>query len=426
MNIVHLNTHDASGGAARAASRLHLGLLQAGHDSRMVVAHASRQSDRVAAVVSNAPLARTLAHRLVSGASRRLSLQNVVPWPRAVLGHPFVRSAGIVNLHNIHGDYLPVTLLASLSRRRLVVWTLHDMWPLTGHCSYSLDCERWRTGCGACPRLEVDVPLRRDTTALHWRLKRWAYRGADLTVVAPSRWLADVARRSPLLGCFPVRHIPYGLDTDVFRPLDKAMARTLLGLPIGPPLALFVADNAADPRKGARSFVEALDRLPDDLRDEMGVILLGQNTGAVASMARVRWWDLGTVSDDRLLAAVYSAADVSVCPTLADNLPNTVLESMACGTPVVAFDAGGVADLVRPMETGCLAPAQDAGALAHGLEALLTDSSLRARLGEGCRAVARREYDLSVQAERYGALYRELAAARRSVRQEAGARAVTS
>ena len=426
MKIVHLNTHDVSGGAARAAHRLHTGLRNAGHDSRMVVAHAARQSDAVASVVSGAPLATMMAQRFVSAAGRRLSLQNVIPWPRTVVGHPWVRAADIVHMHNIHGNYLPLTHLASLSKQRPVIWTLHDMWPLTGHCSFAFDCARWETGCGACPQIEAEVRLRRDTTALHWRLKRWAYGQSDLTVVAPSRWLAEIARRSPLLGRFPVRQIPYGLDTGVFRPLERAMARDLLGLPRDRMLTLFAADDAADPRKGSGYFVQALMRMPERLREEMGVVLLGQNTSSIALPAGVASWDLATINDDRLLAAAFSAADLFVCPTLADNLPNTVLESVACGTPVVAFDSGGVSDIVRPMETGYLAPSRDAEALAHGLELLLTDTALRSRIGERCRAVATQEYSLPVQVERYLDLYGELVAASQAVREEAPAEAMAS
>ncbi len=376
------------------------------------MAQAASKSQDVAGFLTSAPLGRIVAHRLAAGFSDRLSLQNALPWPRGVLVHPFVRTADVINLHNIHGHVLPLPLIPALARRHPVVWTLHDMWPLTGHCAYNFDCPRWETGCGACPDLRSAIPLRRDTTAYHWALKRRTYRRVALTFVAPSRWLADVARRSPLLEGCAVRHIPYGLETHVFRPMDRGEARRLLGLPAGRRLALLAADSVAEPRKGAAKAVEALRRLPEALRGQTDLVSVGQNSAQLSPAPGMARHDLGVVADDRLLAAVYAACDLYVCPTLADNLPNTILESMACGTPVAAFETGGVADLVRPVETGLLAPAGDSAALAQAVRRLLEDDALRARMARRCRETVLAEYALEVQARRYAALYAELLEAR--------------
>ena len=404
MKITHISTSDIKGGAARAAHRLHLGLRAEGQTSRMLVGYKDSSDPEIASVLTSAPLARTIMHRVVYGLGERLSLQNVAPWPRTYLHHPFVRDADVVNLHHIHGNAFPYTILPALTKDRPAVWTLHDMWALTGHCSYTYDCERWQTGCGKCPRLDEPVALRRDTTAFHWRLKNRTYGNSHLRIVTPSRWLTDAARKSPLLGRFDVRHIPYGVDTEVFRPLPKPLARQFLGLPTDKPLVLFAADNIAEKRKGVDAFRQAIDRLSQGAAE---IVTFGQNSGQV-QVRGVKTWDLGVINDDRLIAAAYAASDVFVSTSLADNLPNTILESLACGTPIAAFDAGGVGDMVRHMETGFLARSHDIADLAQGLIQLLSNSELCQRLSARAREVAVGEYSQDLQATRYMELYEEL------------------
>jgi glycosyltransferase involved in cell wall biosynthesis len=254
------------------------------------------------------------------------------------------------------------------------------MWPFTGHVAYSYECERWRHGCGSCPYLHEYPGLPRDTTALLWKIKDAVYRRSRLTLVAPSSWLERLAGESPLLGRFAIRRIPNGVDLDEFRP-DPAARSTE-----GAPVILFSAPDLADRRKGRALLDRALALVEADYRL---VVHGGRNEG---------------------VARQYAAADLFVLPTLADNLPNAVIESMACGTPVVSFDVGGVGDAVRHLQTGWLAPAGDVAALAEGIRAVLGDQPLRERLGRQAREVAEREYAADLEARRFAELYEELLA----------------
>ncbi|MEX2642691.1 MAG: glycosyltransferase [Acetobacterales bacterium] len=404
LSVVHFSTAQNDGGSGRAAWRVHRGLKDLGHESRMLVGIATQQ-DLDVDTVHGGGLGK-LKDRAAEEMTRRLSLQHLYyPSRRRVMNHPWVRGADIVQLYNTHGGYFSHRWLPALSRGAPVVWRLSDMWPLTGHCAYPGDCGRWRTGCGACPDLVTYPPLRHDTTALLWRIKRRAYRNTDLTVVAPSTWLENIARESPLFEGCAVHRIPNGLDLDVFRPVDKAAARMVLGLEPDHRVVAFAAQVLDDnPRKGGHLLVEALARCDVGERPPV-LLLLGSDGGKLRSQVPWPVRSLGYVRDDRLLAAAYAAADVVATPSLAENLSNALLEAMACGTPPLAFDAGGTRDAVRHMENGWLSPAGDAGGLAAGLQALLDDPALRRRLGEGARRTAEAEYGVELQARRFADLY---------------------
>jgi glycosyltransferase involved in cell wall biosynthesis len=333
-----------------------------------------------------------------------LNLQYVFyPSSFAVARDPWFRAADVVQLHNLHGSYFAFTALPALSRRRRLVWLLHDQWAMTGHVAYSFDCERWRTGCGSCPYLAEYPRLGRDTTALLWRLKRSTYARSRLTLVVPSLWLLELVQGSPLLERFPVRHIPNGIDTTVFAPGSAVAARRRLGLPPDRQIVFFAAADLEERRKGLDLLVAALGRL-----DTKPLLMLA---GRGRTPARVQTHSLGDVSDETVLADAYRAADVFALPTLAEVLGRTAQESIACGTPCVAFDRGGATEVVRHLETGYQAAFKDVEAFAEGLRTLLGDDELRDRLSERCRRVAVEEYGLDLQVSRYTELYETMLAA---------------
>ena len=408
MNVLHINSADNIGGAARAAYRLHTGLQQLGVVSRMLVKEKATSDPDVQLLQSSGPFIK-LVDRAARVATGLLSLQYLFypssfGLPRSAWG----READLTNLHNTHGGCFSHTGLPWLSRERPVVWTLHDMWSMTGHCAYSYDCQRWQTGCGSCPRLSDYPSLQWDTTALLWKIKNWVYNRSRLTIVTPSRWLASLASSSPLLSRFPVHCIPNGLDTKVFRPMAREAARDVLNIARKGRIILFSAHSLADPRKGGDLLKAALDRLARTDLSDVSLLVGGQDAEEWQAPACFDVVSLGAVSDDQLLSACYAAADLFVLPTLADNLPNGPLEAMACGTPSVSFRVGGVSDAVRHLETGYLAPAGDVEGLAHGIRLLLTDDDLRLKLGHRSRQVAEAEYTMELQAKRYLALYQSL------------------
>jgi glycosyltransferase involved in cell wall biosynthesis len=379
LNVLHISESDGGGGAGVAAFRMHEGLRALGHRSRMLVGRRLTGSPEVRSI-KRGPAWRA-ADRLTGALADALSLQYVFyPSSFAVAGDPWFRGADVVQLHNTHGSYFSHSALPSLSRRKPVVWFLHDQWAFTGHVAYSYDCDRWRHGCGSCPYPAEYPALRRDTTAALWRWKRRVYARSRLSVVAPSRWLAGLASASPLLGRFPAHVVPNGVDLEVFRPGDRRALRSGLGLDPDRPVVLWVSADRNDARKGAD--------LVSALAGEAQLLTMG-----------------GEVRSEAEAARRYAAADVLLLPSRLDNLPNTAVESIACGTPVAAFDVGGVPEVVRPGETGALAPLGDVAGLAEAVRRLVGDDELRLR----ARAVAEAEYSLELQARRLAELYEDVA-----------------
>ena len=426
MKITHLSTNDRMGGAAIAAYRLHNGLVRSGIASTMQVRTKVGDDPTVLALREkpDGRMAR-FAYRRRRSALRRQRNRALADAPPTldfftddrVAGrtplYETMTGADVVNLHWVAGLVDITRFFASLPTAMPLVWTLHDMNPFTCGCHYSLGCDGFLRACRA------DMPPGgtngRDLSVDILARKRAAYStlARETThIVAPSHWLADEARRSTLFGSFEVSVIPNALDTEFFFPRDKAAARELLGLPATGRIVLFVADAVDRYRKGFDLLCGALDRL----QPEAGVIPVGIGAGRPASRP-ANYVSLGCFDNERMTALAYCAADVFVLPTRADNLPNVILEAMACGTPAVAFDVGGVPDMVRPGETGLLAPPEDVGALARALNTLLSDDELRARLAYNCREVAIKEYALDVQARRYVALYEELIEASARIRQ---------
>lgn len=396
LNVLHISESDAAGGAGHAAYKLHRGLNGQGHRSAMLVGRKLTADADVRRLKRN--VGWRAADRVCGALTEPLSLQYVFyPSSFGVATDRWFRDAHVVQLHNLHGSYFSFTALPLLSRRRPTVWLLHDQWALTGHVAYSLDCERWRTGCGSCPYLREYPRLRRDTTALLWRLKRAVYARSRLTLVAPSQWLLDLVHASPLLRRFRAVRIPNGVDTTVFQPGDRLEARRRLELPLDRRIVFFAASDLHDRRKGLHLLREALRTM-----DDPPLLVLAGN-GEVPPAVETR--SLGPITDEQVLADAYRAADAFAVPTLADVLTQTAPESLACGTPCISFDQGGVTEVVRHLETGYQAAFGDVASLRHGLETLLGDDALLERLSRRCREVAEQEYSVELQVRRYVELY---------------------
>ena len=292
-----------------------------------------------------------------------------------------------------------------ISRKLPIVWTLHDMNPFTGGCHYSGDCGKFRASCGACPELLSAV--QDDFSSQSWRRKAQAIShrdGCGIQIVTPSRWLAEQARTSSLFGKMPMEVIPYGLDTETFRPRDRKAAREKFGIDTALRVALFVAEWAAEKRKGLELFLEAVRRMNKSA--EFCLVAIGR--GLPKQLDGVRSVSIEYVRDEMTMSMVYSLADVFVIPSLQDNLPNTSLEALACGVPTVAFSVGGLVDVVRPGKTGALVSPGDVRGLGDAVASLLSKDDERSTMAVECRRVAVEEYALEVQARRYAALYESM------------------
>jgi glycosyltransferase involved in cell wall biosynthesis len=407
MKILMLNTFDEIGGAARAACRLLHGVRDLGIDAQLLV---QSRTGNAPGTLCHPGRVRQLARRLkmVLGTlpvrmSPQAPLNNFTPalLPDHLVPEIAAVNPDIIHLHWMGAGFLRVETLAKLNRP--LVWTLHDSWAFSGGCHVPFECSRYQQSCGACPVL--GSTREQDLSRRVWARKAEAWRKLDLTLVAPSRWLADCARSSALFRDTRVEVIPNGLDTGLFRPRGRAAARKLLGLPQDRKIILFGAIRAADdPNKGLHLLLPALRSLGAPATDHMALVFSSFDKTVVpdAGMPVVA---LGRIEDDEKLAAVYSAADVFVAPSIQEAFCQTATEAMACGTPVVAFRATGLLDVVEHQKTGYLAKPYDIVDLAHGIAWVIEDAERHAALATQapCRAAA--EFSLDQVAQRYTRLY---------------------
>ena len=402
MRVLQINQSDVTGGAAIAAYRLHQGLLRQGIGSKLLVGHVT-QTDALVAPTPPQPLRKKLKNL-----EEWLGLRYITYWStQAIAQHPFYQEADVLHFHNLHGGYFNYLFLPYLTRNKPAVYTLHDMWGFTGHCSYSFDCNRWQKGCGSCPYLDIYPSVQRDGTAIEWQLKNWVYYHAHLTIVTPSRWLMNQAQMS-MLSHLEIRHIANGIDLETYRPLEQEWCRYFLGIRDKKYVLLTSSINFHDPRKGSHLLIQALNRLPPALKQETLLLAMGAAGDVLEAEVDMEVYALVYIHLDRLKAGIFAAADVFVLPTRADNLPLVLQEALACGTPSVAFAVGGVPELVRPGLTGALAEPENPQDLAQKIEQLLVDRETRQTMSQHCRAIAVQEYDLVQQAQRYGELYRQV------------------
>lgn len=409
MNILFVNTNDIEGGAARAACRLYRGVQAAGDSARMLVLKKTSDDFNVLTPPGRlGALMPRIHHRVENAALRRYPRrQPGVTWSVNAFPYPMqqviaAQRADIIHLHWIGAGFIPITTLARIGKP--IVWTLHDEWAYTGGCHYTDGCTRFTSECGRCPQLRSDDE--NDLSRATWTRKSTNWRGLPLTIVAPSRWISEQAKQSSLFANHRIEIIPNGIDTSVFKPADRRLARTLLNLPTDKKLILFAGMSpSADRRKGLHLLQPALQRLADRWREDAELLILGASTPVTPPDFGIPCHFLGRLHDDVSLALVYAAANVFAAPSLQDNLPNTVMEAAACGTLSVAFRIGGLPDLIDHQQTGYLAQPFDVDDLAHGIEWALTQA-------DEPSAAARRKvettFDLLTVAVQYQSLYNDI------------------
>ena len=418
MRTLLLSTHDISGGAARAAYRLHKGLISKGVDSRMLV-HFKESDDPTVTgpegrLYRRYPALRQMLDNLPVLFYKRRETEIFSPslLPEKLYRRAEAMEPDILNLHWVQAGLLSVEGIGRL--KAPVVWTLHDMWAFTGGCHYDNSCGRYMEACGSCPQLKSGKE--RDLSRRVWERKKRAWQGGeggeglDLTIVTPSRWLSDCARKSSLFKDRRVEVIPNCVDTALYSPLDKKRAREALNLPVDRRLILFGAMEASSVRrKGFHLLQTSLRALSDmGFRDKAELVVFGASTPEDPPDFGLKANYVGRIDDDRRLSALYSASDVFVLPSLQDNLPNTVMEAFACGTPVAAFSVGGVSDMVEHRVNGYLARPLDPSDLAEGMAWILSGEERAASLGRNARGKALQEYTLKTGAERYLWLYEDV------------------
>ncbi len=414
MKVLLLNTHDINGGAARAAYRLHQGLQNIGVDSQMLVQ--SRLSNDSTITGPKTRLKESIAHNRIAidalplkfYGNRDKSTFSLQWLPEKTTLDIAKVNPDLINLHWINEAFLQVENLAKLDKP--LVWTLHDMWAFTGGCHYTQGCNKYEDFCGSCPQL---------SSTRNWDLSRWVWHRKsqswskiNFTIVALSSWLAKCARSSNLFQNQRIELIPNGIDTQKYKPTSRDVARKLLNLPLDKKLILFGSLHAtSDKRKGFYLLQPALQQLSQSRwNDKLELAIFGSSKPSNPPELGFPTHYLGQFNDDLSLALVYCAADVFVLPSAEDNLPNTVMEALACGIPCVAFNIGGMPDLIEHQQNGYLAQPYHIEDLAQGIAWILENQERYQKISHRAREKVEHEFTLAIQARRYSALFEDIIA----------------
>lgn len=417
MKILMISKHSRTGGAAIAATRVLESLQSRQVDVKMLVQEEGEEGKAIYATSKGRlkhgiNLLRFIMERLIFLGQERsksirflFSLANTgerLRWNKQVM------EADIIHLHWINAGFLSLRSLKELLQLgKPVVWTFHDMWTFTGGCHYALECRGYTRNCGQCPYLRF--PGRRDLSHRIWRKKEKIFRDTQVSVITPSKWLHDCVRESSLLSHWEVTTIFYPIDHGIFKPVRREEACARLGLDPSKKYILFGAATMKNILKGYNYFLEAIHSLtgePEVVKD-VEILLFGKTRGDVAQSLPLRTRNLTFVQSTQIMVDLYSVAHLFVIPSLQDNLPNTIIESMSCGTPVVGFRTGGIPEMIDHRVNGYLAEPKSSEDLAAGIKWVLTTDAY-ATLSEDTRSIALKRFSTDRSAEAHLALYRKM------------------
>lgn len=423
MRVLFVSTYagPGGGGAAIAAERLFDSIRAAGVDADFFCMFPGAGPSAERRIAAGGAL-RRFAWRAAFYVERNAlyaqyrQRSNSSKWSFNILPNFIIPPPGkkydIIHLHWIGDSFVNMRSLPAFAGGVPVVWTMHDSWPFTGGCHVPYDCKRYLKKCGNCPQLKSLVD--NDLSRAIFNVKQKAYGELEnMKIISPSRWLASCARASALFGGRDVRIVPNGIERGIFKPVRKSEARSLLGLdlPAGSKVVLFSGPAALNnPNKGFHFLAAALNRLHKSF-DGFELVVAGDSGPGVSSAAaalecRVHY--RGKIADHYEMALYNSAADLLVSPSMQENLPNTIIEAFACGTPAAAFAVGGTGDIIDDKVNGCLVKPFDVGELAGALEWALRDDARLAELGAAALEKYEREFTIEKMRSRYLELYEEI------------------
>jgi glycosyltransferase involved in cell wall biosynthesis len=418
LKVVHINTYDGNGGAGRACLRLNNALLDQGVDSRVVVHYKFGKNPAVLTFNTTAlqkaytaaiiVLERLWAKRLLKPMKR--TPFSFTWFGRSVIHHPDVKAADVIHLHWVNHSFLNPAHLAELAKlNKPIVWTFHDSNAFTGGCHVRYTCDHFVRQCGYCPLLKkADAD---DASHKIWLQKHEAYQQLKFSIIAPSSWMLNSVLMSSLMQDKPALQIPNTLETNIFKPTDKVQAKKQLGLPEDKFIFLTgFMPSRKDLHKGTSYLLESLELLKERMgvnAQQIELVVFGNRNAKDVPDFSFKTSFLGTINDDAKLAMCYAAADAFLIPSLEDNLPYTVMESLSCGTPVVAFTTGGIPDMVQHLQNGYLAEYRSAKSFADGMEWAINHGDPKA-LQKQSRQTVMDKFAEPVIAQKHIQLYQQL------------------
>ncbi|NIM10839.1 MAG: glycosyltransferase [Candidatus Aminicenantes bacterium] len=421
MNILIINTSDIMGGAARAAYRLHKGLNRIGINSLMLTKIMKSQDERV--LQANLPVDddSSIELEIIDLITKNYIKNNRTNLSNTFysLGYPgydlasmkIMDRVDLINLHWVAGFQSTESISSLLKLGKPVVWTLHDQNPFTGGCHYSAGCTLYESDCNTCPQLAND-PY--NFSYYNLKNKVTHFQDKNITIVSPSQWLANLARHSMVFRNSNVVTIPNSIEINVFTPQNKGTAKRKLGIAESCLTVLTGASGWREKRKGFSEFLSTMryclkNKKFKSLVDAGELLLLCFGTPAnEMDRLKIPYQSFGHVHSDEKLCDIYNAADIFVFPSVEDNLPNTILEAMACATPVIAFNTGGMPDMINDGGTGRLVPFRDVEKLAAALLDLIFNAGVRNQIGKRSRKLMENNYKLEDQAQNYAGLFYKL------------------
>ncbi|WP_108063735.1 glycosyltransferase family 4 protein [Poseidonibacter lekithochrous] len=409
MKIVNISTNDFNGGAARATYRLHREFINLGHDSKLLVLQKNLDDNTVFTVNSNrfARFVSKYTGAIDNIPTRFLNITNT--WSTGWYGQDIsnidiVKEADIIVLYWVSAGFLSPKSIFQLSKlNKPIFWRLSDMWPFTGGCHYSNGCDKYMNNCGSCPELKSNKDSDLSRKLINKKNKLW--KNLDINIIAPSTWIADCAYKSTIFRNKKIKVLGTGVDTKIFKKIEKNIARDILNLPKDKKIILLGAvDISNDTRKGGQLAYEALNKLFDVNLNETCLVVFGSSINVFKNL-NIDVNMLGKINDEYTLALLYSAADVFIAPSKEENLANTVLESASCGTPIVSFNIGGMPDIIKHKKNGYLSKPFDTNDLAYGIEWVLNSKNYD-ELCNNARKSILDKFDSSNISKKYIELYK--------------------
>jgi glycosyltransferase involved in cell wall biosynthesis len=409
VKVIQINASDYGGGVETVVRLHHRELRRTGHRAQLLVGRKKGEALDINLIpFRRGPKGLLRTARRVQQVT---GLQNIYSPSFRAVEESFDFKPDVVHIHSLHGadSYAELSVVAKLSRKYPTVITLHDFWLMTGHCGYPLGCSRWLTGCGRCPDLTRYPSVARDATRWNFRAKRKLFRKAKLSLIVPSEYLRQQASRSPILGHLPIYVVPNPVDCTVFTPSTDAELRSRrraeFGIDEDEMAVMLIANNLNNPYKGMADGIAAINEIR---QSRIKVVLVGNAADQASGQLNAEPIKLGYTRSATELAEYYRMVDLLVMPSRCETFGLVAAEAMACGTPVVAFDAGALREVIGESDSGIVVPRRDPAAMANEVEQLASNRERRRRMSEAAVTRVRKRFGVAEHTSGVVAVYQDV------------------